>query len=109
MFLAIYLHLMVERAKNIDERAYGSTTILTDLDKAGRRRRVDKATSLSQHHQQTQLFDLLSEAKALAGRKPIRVIADELAKRIETLKTNQTEWEAFQKKICELVGYMVLQ
>ncbi|KAJ1524690.1 hypothetical protein HK096_001006, partial [Nowakowskiella sp. JEL0078] len=37
----------------------------------------------------------------LAGRKPLRVIAAELQRRIELLKSNQTEWDAFKAKIVE--------
>ncbi|KND04923.1 uncharacterized protein SPPG_00614 [Spizellomyces punctatus DAOM BR117] len=91
---------LLERAKNIDEKAYnGASLVTSEGDKAGKRRKVDKPTA--QQHHQPQLFDLLTENKTLAGRKPIRVIAAELEKRIETLKTNQAEWEAFQTKISE--------
>jgi FKBP-type peptidyl-prolyl cis-trans isomerase (trigger factor) len=39
-------------------------------------------------------------SKTKAGRKPIRVIAAELNKKIDQLKSNQAEWEAFQARIC---------
>ncbi|KAJ3067271.1 hypothetical protein HDU98_009535 [Podochytrium sp. JEL0797] len=35
------------------------------------------------------------------GRKPIKQIEDELKKRIDLLKSNQNEWEAFQEKILQ--------
>ncbi|KAK6091816.1 hypothetical protein MT418_007787 [Batrachochytrium dendrobatidis] len=40
-----------------------------------------------------------SNLRALAGRKPMRVIMQDLAKRIQVLKTNPTEWEALETKI----------
>ncbi|KAL2914347.1 hypothetical protein HK105_206119 [Polyrhizophydium stewartii] len=39
------------------------------------------------------------EKRALAGRKPMRAIMQELAKRLQILKTNPIEWEALQSKI----------
>ncbi|KAI8815146.1 hypothetical protein BJ742DRAFT_765539 [Cladochytrium replicatum] len=37
----------------------------------------------------------------LAGRKPLRVIISELARKIDQLKTNQAEWDVFQARIIE--------
>ncbi|KAI9102710.1 hypothetical protein DFS34DRAFT_674109 [Phlyctochytrium arcticum] len=90
---------LLERAKNVDEKGYNNAALIPDKDKAGKRRKIDKSSPV-QHHQ-LQMFDILSENKTLAGRKPIRVIAADLEKRISTLKTNQIEWEAFQAKIAE--------
>ncbi|KAJ3216974.1 hypothetical protein HDU67_008703 [Dinochytrium kinnereticum] len=48
------------------------------------------------------LFELsLLDGKSQAGRKPLRVIAAELDKRIEQLRSNQSEWESFQARIME--------
>ncbi|KAJ3012605.1 hypothetical protein HKX48_006190 [Thoreauomyces humboldtii] len=98
---------LIERAKNLDDKGY-SEALENDADHSRRNKKTDKHESHQQsshHHQQQQqqmqLFDLLSENKPLAGRKPIRVIAADLAKRIEMLKTNQGEWDAFQTKISE--------
>ncbi|KAJ3187575.1 hypothetical protein HK101_009354 [Irineochytrium annulatum] len=50
------------------------------------------------------LFDMTEiggESKGQVGRKPLRVIAADLAKRIDQLKSNQTEWETFQARILD--------
>ncbi|KAI9357594.1 hypothetical protein DFJ73DRAFT_820339 [Zopfochytrium polystomum] len=44
---------------------------------------------------------MLQQQKQQIGRKPLRLIALDLAKRIDQLKTNQAEWESFQARIAE--------
>ncbi|KAJ3157520.1 hypothetical protein HDU86_003169 [Geranomyces michiganensis] len=100
---------LMERAKNFDDKGY-LVSVVSESDKAGKKKKSEKqATSLvpASHHQQQQqqqqqpMFDLFADNKTLAGRKPIRVIAADLVKRIERLKSNQAEWDAFQAKILE--------
>ncbi|KAJ3253881.1 hypothetical protein HK104_007249, partial [Borealophlyctis nickersoniae] len=102
----VEIQRLLERAKNAEEKLY--THAPDTPDKPNKKRRADT-------QQQQQLFELHSGGtlgagggvggangdRVLAGRKPIRVIAAELAKRIETLKTNQAAWEAFQSTIME--------
>ncbi|KAJ3188381.1 hypothetical protein HDU85_005532 [Gaertneriomyces sp. JEL0708] len=90
---------LLERAKYLDERGYNNPSVAAaDVEK--KRRRVENFTRSNQQAHQ-QMLELMSDNKSLAGRKPIRVIAAELSKRIETLKSNQTEWESFQARILE--------
>ncbi|KAI8823134.1 uncharacterized protein EV422DRAFT_393206 [Fimicolochytrium jonesii] len=92
---------LFERAKNFDDRTQSTTSLLAgDLDKGGKRRKAEKSPTTATHHQ-SPMFDMQLENKTLAGRKPIRVIAAELEKRIETLKTNQSEWDLFQNRISD--------
>ncbi|TPX60659.1 hypothetical protein PhCBS80983_g01619 [Powellomyces hirtus] len=97
-----YRSSWAKRAKNFDDKGYLTSSVVAgEADKAGKRKKAEKQSVASQHHQQAPMFDLFTENKTLAGRKPIRVIAADLDKRIEMLKSNQAEWDAFQNKILE--------
>ncbi|KAJ3152532.1 hypothetical protein HDU89_001223 [Geranomyces variabilis] len=94
---------LMERAKNFDDKGY-LLSVVSESDKAGKKKKTEKQTTsvAASHHQQQQpMFDLFADNKTLAGRKPIRLIAADLEKRIERLKSNQAEWDAFQNKILE--------
>ncbi|KAI8843633.1 hypothetical protein BC829DRAFT_400771 [Chytridium lagenaria] len=50
------------------------------------------------------LFELsMLDGKSQAGRKPLRVIAAELDKRIEQLRSNQSEWDSFQLMLGQFI------
>ncbi|KAJ3054894.1 hypothetical protein HK097_000470 [Rhizophlyctis rosea] len=91
---------LLDRARTADEKP-SSTSVEASPKK---RKPGDTSQPGADKHQRT-LFDLVRAAEGtplqLAGRKPMRLIAAELEKRIERLKTNQQEWEAFQGLILE--------
>ncbi|KAJ3035225.1 hypothetical protein HDV00_004133 [Rhizophlyctis rosea] len=93
---------LLDRAKSSDDRS--GTTSLDSSPKKRKGGDIQQFGGTEQKHQQT-LFDLVRAAEGkslqLAGRKPMRLIAAELEKRVERLKTNQQEWEEFQGLIME--------
>ncbi|KAI9206882.1 uncharacterized protein BJ171DRAFT_641684 [Polychytrium aggregatum] len=98
---------LLERARNPESEeaenvAQPTAPLPIDTDKSAKKKRP--AGDLGVGPSICAVVDKLAmpldaNGQPLAGRKPIRVIKAELEKRIELLKTNQGEWEAFQTRI----------
>ncbi|KAJ3332667.1 Coiled-coil domain-containing protein 77 [Blyttiomyces sp. JEL0837] len=88
---------LLDRAKNMDDPEQNVSLMNSDQDKEL------SASSPSQRapaHPIFEMGNLVDGSKVVqVGRKPLRVIAAELSKRIDMLKTNQAEWEIFQARI----------
>jgi hypothetical protein len=113
------LYYVLERAKNADDRSHLNSP-LTD-NTPDRKKKLEKevndssgaaaaATYSSVDHDSynnnnaaasSAMGNILGRGSHDVGlmRKPLRLIMADLNKRIELLKTNQAEWEAFQLKI----------
>ncbi|KAJ3249422.1 hypothetical protein HDU78_003208 [Chytriomyces hyalinus] len=104
---------LLEYAKNLDDATLDADLTVMSMEQARRGRPSTSPLLVSQQYkevstqQQSHLFDHASTGGGDAGgrnrygRKPMKLIEDELNKRIELLKSNQGEWEAFQEKILE--------
>ncbi|KAJ3201565.1 hypothetical protein HDU82_008024 [Entophlyctis luteolus] len=107
---------LLEHARNLDTATPGSavsrgTNINTAIrpNPASKTRKLKSAISSAHqlnlpnaYHPSVNQSSVIPGGDGLKmkfGRRPIKLIAAELKKRIELLKSNQTEWEVFQEKI----------
>ncbi|KAI8919592.1 hypothetical protein BC831DRAFT_481117 [Entophlyctis helioformis] len=113
------IHRLLDIAKNINEKADADgddvpTSLQRESDHMSAKKRRDMPGDvLEQANKRAAAsaspvpngatspggVDTSPDKRTLAGRKPVRAIMQELAKRIQSLKTNQAEWEALQAKI----------
>ncbi|KAJ3107147.1 hypothetical protein HDU97_004840 [Phlyctochytrium planicorne] len=112
---------LLERAKNLDTASVDMNAIINTTAETEKKKKappkatpqsssapppqptqIAAAASSSSPSQKQNLFEIsMLDGKSQAGRKPLRVIAAELDKRIEQLRSNQSEWESFQARIME--------
>ncbi|KAI9352719.1 hypothetical protein BDR26DRAFT_849746 [Obelidium mucronatum] len=103
---------LLEYAKSLDEAILENDNMMSVGQQMKRRSRpntspmAQKETTSMQQHQTYEMSGggggggtTGGDGKNRYGRKPIKLIAEELKKRIDLLKSNQGEWEAFQERI----------
>lgn len=87
---------LIDQTRSLDDtRAHANGPIIADDRKKNRIEAVQE----TQANVVASMFSDHSSKSVGLMRKPLRTIMMELQKRIELLKTNQAEWEAFQSKI----------
>ncbi|KAJ3016693.1 UNVERIFIED_CONTAM: hypothetical protein HDU68_012086 [Siphonaria sp. JEL0065] len=111
---------LLEYAKSLDEAILENDNMLSMGQQLKRKSRPNTSPMIQKESntQQHQKFEMGggggaglsgSNDKNRYGRKPIKLIAEELKKRIDLLKSNQGEWEAFQERILAYHKTQVVQ
>ncbi|KAJ3027296.1 UNVERIFIED_CONTAM: hypothetical protein HDU68_004083 [Siphonaria sp. JEL0065] len=116
---------LLEYAKSLDEAILENDNLLSMGQQMKRKSRPNTSPMIQKESntQQHQMYEMggggggggvaalgsCGDGKNRYGRKPIKLIAEELKKRIDLLKSNQGEWEAFQERILAYHKTQVVQ
>ncbi|KAJ3285562.1 hypothetical protein HDU79_007243 [Rhizoclosmatium sp. JEL0117] len=105
----VEIQKLLEYAKNLDEAIFDQDQDPFSLSSSTKKRSRPNTSPMHQketinHYEVSSpatMPGILGDGRNRYGRKPIKMIEEDLKKRIELLKSNQGEWEAFQEKIME--------
>ncbi|KAJ3336819.1 septum-promoting GTP-binding protein 1 [Gonapodya sp. JEL0774] len=100
------LNKLMDNARHINEQAtnadYYDQSLPKDTQAKSQRGRPDSPAFHPSFDRPPGVSSLTTTATVVKSfRKPIRVVASELARKIETLRTNAAEWEALQTRVAD--------